>query len=474
MYTTTAWKDTKDRTGIALIAYAIPGTACFYMVVQDGTTKVREVFASLQNVTTRLEVLPESIAAVFGVSLDNQIFRAVRSSAAAFCGIPFLRLLDTGEVLAYEETMPLFELPEYYQKLPPFAVRCNLVCVSDEPSCKDFSKYLGKNMYEIKQFKVCSRKKSTLNVSLARVPRTKLKGIVEPFRPDATPEYKISEKSLTQEQLDILYEEVNGTTNAMKAMMGFVPKDDQTICPFYDPKIEGCFKGSRCRLRHEAKDPDGWTKDRTFHKLKIRAQLVEPQVGQVLEMVPTAIVSVEEFYGQLYSERNIKDLVEMQSRLNDPTVVAKLRPMDHTPYAREYVLAPFWQDGRWYRAEVTEYIDDEMIRVFYLDYGNKAKVRIDDLRLWDDSFDYVPFQAIHCRIANVHQREDTKKTATTILKNAILEKIVSVEVLDIRSIWEVYLFDTTGNDIGQLLVDQQLAHLRQPIVFSDKQGLVPA
>lgn len=43
--------------------------------------------------------------------------------------------------------------------------------------------------------------------------------------------------SLTQEELDMLYEEPEMmTTNAMRAVSGHDPTDDRRLCPHYDPK----------------------------------------------------------------------------------------------------------------------------------------------------------------------------------------------------------------------------------------------
>lgn len=58
---------------------------------------------------------------------------------------------------------------------------------------------------------------------------------------------------VTEEQRKILYEEPLGTDNAMEAVMGYNPQDDKRICPFYDKKINGCFKGAKCRLEHVEK-----------------------------------------------------------------------------------------------------------------------------------------------------------------------------------------------------------------------------
>lgn len=59
---------------------------------------------------------------------------------------------------------------------------------------------------------------------------------------------------LTQEQLDMLYEEPEiMTTNAMRAVYGHDPQDDKRLCPFYDPETGACWKGNSCRFEHGPK-----------------------------------------------------------------------------------------------------------------------------------------------------------------------------------------------------------------------------
>lgn len=58
---------------------------------------------------------------------------------------------------------------------------------------------------------------------------------------------------LTQEQLEMLYEEPEiVTTNALKAVLNYVPQDDSRICQHYDPRTGRCFKGNACNLEHVA------------------------------------------------------------------------------------------------------------------------------------------------------------------------------------------------------------------------------
>lgn len=60
--------------------------------------------------------------------------------------------------------------------------------------------------------------------------------------------------TLTQEQRDMLFEEPEFmTTNAMRAVYGYDPKDDQRLCPHYDPKTGACWKGNTCTYEHGPK-----------------------------------------------------------------------------------------------------------------------------------------------------------------------------------------------------------------------------
>lgn len=64
------------------------------------------------------------------------------------------------------------------------------------------------------------------------------------------PKPKHDANDLTKEQLDELYEEPLNTNNALKAVMGYVPKDEKRLCKHYDPKTKACFKGIHCKLEH--------------------------------------------------------------------------------------------------------------------------------------------------------------------------------------------------------------------------------
>lgn len=50
-------------------------------------------------------------------------------------------------------------------------------------------------------------------------------------------------QKLSAADMEMLENYETGTSNAVKAVLGFIPKDDKRLCRHYDPKLGGCFKG---------------------------------------------------------------------------------------------------------------------------------------------------------------------------------------------------------------------------------------
>ncbi|XP_058811409.1 uncharacterized protein LOC131676312 [Topomyia yanbarensis] len=450
------------QTGLCSITMLCSHSDEFYMIdLTPHEISVIYILKTLQNLTSTLHALPQSSAQAFGVLLDGAILRAVRNKCTKQC---FIKLIDIGEVLPFNQSMTLYELPPFYANLPAFALKCKLLNIEDETYSGSRLDYLEESLGIIRSFKIVSVEQSCLTVTLSGKPSVEIQPQTEKPIQDCT--YGISVDTLTKDQLEDLYEEPMNTTNVMKAVLGYDPQDDRRICPFYDPALEGCFKGSRCRLEHAAKLTDGWTRDKALHKTKIRAELELPKVGSDLMLIPTYIANVDEFYAHIPLLELSEALIGMQNNLNDPKYVREFKELNHEPHFHELVFARYSADGLWYRAEVLEFYHSDQISVFYVDYGNIDVVDISQLRYWDDRFDYLPFQAVHCRVANIRPIRSNHIEAIEQLRNAILDKGVRVRILDNMSPWEVLLYDSDGNDIGEFLVITKLAKPREPLVMA--------
>lgn len=68
--------------------------------------------------------------------------------------------------------------------------------------------------------------------------------------------------------------------------------------------------------------------------------------------------------------------------------------------------------------------------MFYLDYGNTEDVKVDDLFEWNSSCDTVPFQAIHCEIANMARvKNKTNEEMRTILEFNCFDKVLKASIM---------------------------------------------
>ncbi|XP_058062770.1 uncharacterized protein LOC131212775 [Anopheles bellator] len=441
-----------------LIVYIPPSleNVAYAMDIEENDVKWCE---HLQNEQKSIITKLPSAGTVFCVLLDGFWFRAVRNSSIVSNNIKiqdqnksFLYMLDTGETVSYDDTLTIAELPSSYQNKPSRAMRCRIRSDVRDPAFKQF---------DVLECRVISiDENNILNVEVQHNPEKAAP--VEERNPLQNP---------TKEELEQWHELPESTTNATKALLGYVPKDDATICKFYNPRTRRCFKGSNCRLRHIERDPDGWTLDKDTIVVDVKAQMEIPQPNTRVKLHPTFVDDVNLFYANIVPEcQTIRsDIASLHYKLNDPDSVARYKEIKRFPCAGELVLALYEND--WYRAKVMDFFEDNTAYVFYVDYGNTATVSMSELRLWEERFSYVPYLAVGCTIANAQRVKECHIEAIVQLQNVLLDKKIDALIINNDSLWEVQIFDEDGCDIGQCLVDTHLALPRQPTEFDINSAL---
>lgn len=70
------------------------------------------------------------------------------------------------------------------------------------------------------------------------------------------------------------------------------------------------------------------------------------------------------------------------------------------------VLAPYHEG--FYRARVVN-VDNDSVRVFYVDYGHFSNVSLKKLYQWEKTFEEIPFQAIRFQIAGIKPNYEVPK-----------------------------------------------------------------
>lgn len=436
---------------------------------------------------------------VFGLVIENQLFRAVRENTKEVRDKYLAHLLEFGEVTEINSLSEMFHLPEEYRDIPAQAVQCELVSVNGNTNC-DLRLALLKYECTKARFTLVRKGDSILYMNLVENDQQQQQPQQSPL-PEITPSetnpfktngyvqtngYSVEENlvdadikpngskevtafketgypddkavadtnGLTQSQLEDLYQEPIQTSNALKAVMGYTPKDESRICKFYDPATKSCFKGSNCKKEHTEIMKDGWTKDTEAVLIDVCVPMAYPKNGTVLRIIPTHIVDVCTFYAQMeFSERNDNPLFWGSREIPDKTKLK--RP----PFQFDMVLAQF-TDGNWYRAQVMDAFEDNTFRVFYVDYGNEDIVPLSCLAEWNKNLSSYSHQAFRCRIvgiANATKNKVDEDNALKIIAGLILDQFVTVRVLHSTDEILIEFIDKNCAKLPEILIWQRFA-----------------
>lgn len=199
-----------------------------------------------------------------------------------------------------------------------------------------------------------------------------------------------NELKLTAEQLRVLYEDPNATTNALKAILGYVPHDDERICPFYEESTGRCFKGNSCQLEHIKPLENGLTRDRCTVYTKLM-QPILPLVGSWVKAYITWVVHINEFYIYIPKLAPIS-LKAIKDKLNKTEHCELYRNIMRSLHTDELVLVKC--NGEFRRGRAIDVIEGEdyvnTVRVFLIDYGAVKTIPFTDVFEWHSFCDAFP------------------------------------------------------------------------------------
>lgn len=198
---------------------------CAYVAKWDESSDRIKKVLQRQLPLQELDQLPD-YGDIFAVldSINNIITRITINSSSAGGGYDAY-LIDFGEHIHFDGNETIFKLPDDIKRLPAQAIRCDLI------NCDIANMHCFVNTYI--KIRVHENNNSTL--------------VAEPVidrlsRPTKTNTTKYP-AGITEDDMAMLNEIDESTSDPLKAVLGFRPKDEQRICRHYDPKLNGCFKG---------------------------------------------------------------------------------------------------------------------------------------------------------------------------------------------------------------------------------------
>ncbi|KAH8319688.1 hypothetical protein KR074_003869 [Drosophila pseudoananassae] len=270
----------------------------------------------------------------------------------------------------------------------------------------------------------------------------------------STPQVPRPPFKVTEEQMAILNEIEEGTSDPLKALLGFHPTDEQRICRHYDPALNGCFKGNTCRLVHEPFAPHGATKDVQEAGALPETEFDAPiarQVGSTARMQVTYINGPTEVYAQ-FMDGNTPLVWDK----ND--IPENKRTLKCKPYTLDIVLA-LYSDGCYYRAQIVDEMDGEY-KIFYVDYGNTEFVPFHILAPCPDAERLKPYRANSCHIEGVVRTANHRKASECVefMKSKLLNMEVDVKLIARLPDGFLVRLLNEYSDVPHLLIKRGYAH----------------
>ncbi|KAI8501531.1 Tudor domain containing 15 [Branchiostoma belcheri] len=129
-----------------------------------------------------------------------------------------------------------------------------------------------------------------------------------------------------------------------------------------------------------------------FNQLQIKK-------GTTIELAVTHIVTPNQFFSQLLHDfQEIEDLSEKLQQLYNTDEFKEAFISD--PEVGMRCCALYSEDSMWYRAVITDVLDQQ-VEVKFVDFGNTEVLDTTDIRVLDEEFSVAPSYATECSVAHI-------------------------------------------------------------------------
>ncbi|KAG9350348.1 hypothetical protein JZ751_026702 [Albula glossodonta] len=131
------------------------------------------------------------------------------------------------------------------------------------------------------------------------------------------------------------------------------------------------------------------------------------QPDEHLEVYVSAVENPQHFWIQILGVRSLqldKLTAEMNRFYSNGT---QTQQKVHAVVVGDIVAAPYRDHGTWNRARVLGVLENGLVDVYYVDFGDNGELPLESLRPMRSDFLSLPFQAIECSLAGVRPAGET-------------------------------------------------------------------
>ncbi|XP_031620710.1 uncharacterized protein LOC116339147 isoform X2 [Contarinia nasturtii] len=218
----------------------------------------------------------------------------------------------------------------------------------------------------------------------------------------------------------------------------------------------------------------------------IMADFVKPkklQIGQKLKLLYQHMISVEEFYASLPNDSYKMKVDKFSIYFNKKMYTRHLEPYtdECTPMLYDKVVAMYNATDakqKFYRAKVVGVIDKHVFRVFYVDYGNYAKVKVSQIFKYNSMWDEYPEYVMHFRLNRIKECKPwdylAKRGIEQIMRAECSATVVGIEFCEKlkRTTYVVDLRDENRLDVASTLFKKNLALLDETPIYNSACSIV--
>lgn len=188
-----------------------------------------------------------------------------------------------------------------------------------------------------------------------------------------------------------------------------------------------------------------------------------PAIGDQLTILYEYMENVEQFYAVIRNDstRNMEvdDFCALMNKMENTKSLVQYNSK-RKPKLFDKVIAKF---EKWYcRAKIVKVIDEHVFQVYFVDYGNCAKVQTLELFEYNDKWDKYPAYALHFRVNGIKETNPYDQAARQAIEQ-IMTTECEATVVDIeyseklnRNTYVVDLLDENGLNVAQTLLSKNM------------------
>nr|XP_024214019.1 uncharacterized protein LOC106692498 isoform X2 [Halyomorpha halys] len=223
----------------------------------------------------------------------------------------------------------------------------------------------------------------------------------------------------------------------------YIPTDDDRICVFFLKK-GFCWKPS-CKKLHTKVSRDKWTEDSAELYANPINSLILPAIGSSVTLKVTYVLSCSIFYALLPDNFSGNGEVcetadTLNKSLNSLEVKKAFKLLNTPPCLGQLLIAYCNEKFMWLRASVRDVLDNDILLVFFVDYGLMEEVSMDKCREIEPQFIHLPCQAVYCTLANLFVESTMEVEGKMFMESLLLDQEIEVKIVDRKTIR--YQFDS--------------------------------